>query len=463
MVDSLITLFGPDETEFMSGGLGCLNDAFRCEVFEERNGEYELVLEYPIFGRHFSEITYRSIIFAKPNPYDKHQPFRVYEMSKPINGVATFNAHHIRYDLIGYPAAPFTASNLSGIFSELENQMKKDWNKKKPPFRFSLLREDSDGSAFSLLTPCSILSLLGGSEGSILDRFSGEYEWDEWNCILHKNRGEDRGVTITYGKNMTDFTQDENCEDVWTGVYPYWYSENEGLVELDSNDKIVYCEGVYDHEAIYILDASSEFEEKPTADQLREYATWYIKNYELGSPKVSLDVSFLSLSDTMSYADVAILETVKLCDTIHVIFPKMGVSSTAKCISTTYDCLTNKYISIELGDPKSDLTSTIVKQGTSISENTSSIKTGVISTDRIGNGTIQKKKLDNDLQAAIGAAEYSKQVFSGEAMVDYISAKTINGESIVFDNHSILKTDNIQVLDWNGEKKTIPIITYDTV
>lgn len=370
MVDSLITLFGPNETEFTSGGLGNLADASRCEAFEERNGEYELILEYPIFGRHYSEITYRSIIFAKPNPIDEHQPFRVYDISKPLNGIVTFNARHIRYDLAGYPISPFTAKNISGVFTELKNQMNKPWNSKKPAFQFTLDRKDSTGSEFSLLTPCSALSLLGGSEGSILDRFHGEYEWDKWNCILHESRGEDRGVTIAYGKNLTDLQQDENCENVWTGVYPYWFSEEDGLVELSTNDnnKIVYCEGTYDHERIYILDLSSEFQEKPTAQQLKDYTVQYIKDNELGSPKVSLEVSFLQLSDTVNYADIEFLETIKLCDTIHVSFPKMGVSSTAKCISTTYNCLTGKYISIELGDPKSDLTSTIAGQGSAIND-----------------------------------------------------------------------------------------------
>lgn len=370
MVDTLITLFEPSETEFTSAGLGSLNDATRCEAFEERNGEYELVLEYPIFGRHYSELKYRSIIFAKPDPFDHHQPFRVYGISKPINGIVTFNARHIRYDLAGYPISPFTAQNVSGVFAELENQMTKPWNKSKPPFRFILDRKDSDDSEFSLLTPCAALSLLGGSDGSVLDKFHGEYEWDRWNCILHENRGEDRGVTIAYGKNMTDLTQEENCENVWTGVYPYWFSDEDGLVELseDEDKKIVYCEGEYDHERIYILDLSSEFDEKPTAEQLTERTEKYIKDNELGSPKVSLEVSFIPLSDTMNYADLAKLETIKLCDTVHVIFPKMGVVSTAKCISTTYDCLSGKYISIELGDPKEDITSTIVGQGALISE-----------------------------------------------------------------------------------------------
>lgn len=46
----------------------------------------------------------------------------------------------------------------------------------------------------------SIRACLGGTEGSVLDVWGGEYEWDMFDVILHSKRGKDNGVVIEYGK-----------------------------------------------------------------------------------------------------------------------------------------------------------------------------------------------------------------------------------------------------------------------
>ena len=105
MVDSLIRLFESTATTFQSNGLGGLSDASKCEVVEERNGSFELEMEYHISGRRYSDLKLRRIIVAKPNPYSDPQPFRIYSISKPINGLVTIKAEHISYDMSGYPVS----------------------------------------------------------------------------------------------------------------------------------------------------------------------------------------------------------------------------------------------------------------------------------------------------------------------------------------------------------------------
>ena len=368
MVDSVITLYEQNETSFTSNGLGSLHGASSCEVYEERNGEFELTMSYPVFGRHFADLKHRRIIFCKPNPHSKHQPFRIYSITKPINGIVDIYARHIHYDLSGYPITAFTATGLSGIFAGMNSQMTKPWNANKKAFKFLHDKPDTAQSEFDLVAPCSALALLGGSDGTILDRFHGEYEWDKWNVILHESRGEDRGVVIAYGKNLTDFEQEESCDRVWTAVYPFWYSEEYGLVELGTSTNTVPCPGSYDHERIYMLDLSGEFEEKPSPDQLKVRTEKFISDNELGSPKVSMTISFVNQSDTTNYGHLKILQTVKLCDTVRVEFPKMKVTSSSKCISTRYNALTDKYIEIQLGDPANDLATTLSSQGADIGE-----------------------------------------------------------------------------------------------
>ena len=379
MVDSLIILYDHDEEAFTSNGLGALPDAASCTVTEERNGGYEVEMEYPLTGSHFRDIQKRRILYVKPNPYDDPQPFRIYSITKPINGIVTVHAAHLSYDTSGsiVKLFPADAGSASAAMSYLKN-----FSVPSTPFTF--FTNVGKSGTMSVPKPSSIRSLLGGSDGSILDTFGGEYLFDKWNISLLESRGSNRGVTIRYGKNMTDLEQEENDTDFYTGVYPFWYSESEngGLVTLSANEGIVNAPGNYDFVKIMPLDLSSEdfgkettdsegyttTIEKPTESELLAAAQKYIANNKIGIPKVSLDVSFVMLAQTEEYKDFARLETVKLCDTVTVEFEKLGVKTTAKCIKTVYNVLTDKYDSIELGEPKSSLAETVSNQGTLIEE-----------------------------------------------------------------------------------------------
>lgn len=379
MVDSLIILYDHDEEAFTSNGLGALPDAASCTVTEERNGGYEVEMEYPLTGSHFRDIQKRRILYVKPNPYDDPQPFRIYSITKPINGIVTVHAAHLSYDTSGsiVKLFPADAGSASAAMSYLKN-----FSVPSTPFTF--FTNVGKSGTMSVPKPSSIRSLLGGSDGSILDTFGGEYLFDKWNISLLESRGSNRGVTIRYGKNMTDLEQEENDTDFYTGVYPFWYSESEdgGLVTLSANDGIVNAPGNYDFVKIMPLDLSSEdfgkettdsegyttTIEKPTEAELLAAAQKYIANNKIGIPKVSLDVSFVMLAQAEEYKDFARLETVKLCDTVTVEFEKLGVKTTAKCIKTVYNVLTDKYNSIELGEPKSSLAETVSNQGTLIEE-----------------------------------------------------------------------------------------------
>lgn len=395
MVDNLITLYEANARDFSTNGLGSLNKAVSCEVIEKRNAEYELELVYPIeiedlsssedlilmdgsrdaisdySGSNISivskpviydEIRFNRIIVAKPNPYATPQPFRIYSISKPIDGLITVNAQHISYDLSGVSVSPFSASSLADAFVKIKS--------KAVGFcPFTFWTDKVSAGNIGTAVPMSMRSILGGTEGSILDKFGGEYEFDKFTVKLHNNRGANNGVSIRYGKNLTDITQDENCSGVYTEVYPYWYSETEEgseLVELP--EKTVKVEGTFDHTKVLAVDLTEYFESKPTKDELLYVAQMYINAYNIGVPDISLTVSFAPLSQTTEYKEYALLERVNLCDTVNIEFPKLNISATAKCIATRYDVLANKYISIELGNARSDLSASFESVAETIKE-----------------------------------------------------------------------------------------------
>ena len=70
-------LFDTTETAFATNGIGRLSDAISCIVTEERNGAYELAMEYFEGGKHSEDRAIDRIIFAKPSALHDPQPFRI--------------------------------------------------------------------------------------------------------------------------------------------------------------------------------------------------------------------------------------------------------------------------------------------------------------------------------------------------------------------------------------------------
>ena len=70
-------------------------------------------------------------------------------------------------------------------------------------------------------------------------------------------------------------------------------------------------------------------------------------------------MSFLDLSQTVEYANIAPLETVSLGDTVYVDYPTLGVSAKARVIEYEWDSLRERYNSVEIGDAKARLSTTI--------------------------------------------------------------------------------------------------------
>lgn len=343
-------LYSPTTTSFTTGGIGKLIDAGSCIVTEERNGSYELEMTYPITGHLYDEIKQRSIIFAKPSPAQSEQPFRVYRITKPLNKVVTIYAAHISYDLSGIPVKNFTSQSVQAALTALTTS-----SVISNPFTFWSDKTNSGVMEIETPTPCrTILS-------NILDVYGGEYEFDKYTVKLHSLRGFDNGVSIKYGKNLTDLEQDENCSNVYTGVLPYW-TGNETTV----SGSVVNAPGTYDFTRILPVDFTSDFEEQPSTTQLANAATNYISANNIGIPEVNLTVSFVHLNQTEEYKNLGIFERVELGDTIKVEFAAMGVSSTARCVKTVYNTLLERYDNVELGEVKKGLADTISSQTSSI-------------------------------------------------------------------------------------------------
>lgn len=375
------TLYAKTETDFTHNGIGFLVDAIKCTVSEERNGSYELSLQYPITGRWYDKITEGAIIKAKANETSDLQLFRIYKSSKPLKGIVTYSAEHISYDLNGIPSLGLTVKNVTPQMA-----MTRAFTTAALPCPFTALSDISTLNSTSILTPCGLRSILGGQRGSVLDVWGGEYEFDNFVVKLHAHRGQNNGVTIEYGKNLKDLKQESNITDCYTHLCPYAVyrqqdeSGDEQEVYLHLSEKVIAlpAAAAIGHSKAYIMDFSDRFGEGEefTEEALRAKATAYAAASNLGVPKVNITVSFIQLWQTEEYKNIAPLERVKMCDTVTVRFSKLGVTAAAKVIKTSYNSLEEKYESVTLGDAKSSFADTVNKQAEEISNIASSVIKG---------------------------------------------------------------------------------------
>ena len=393
-------LFPEGQKTFNTNGMGRLSDAISCKVTEERNGQYELHMEYPIDGQLIEELRYSRIIYATPADGKFPQPVRIYRITKPLSGVVEIDAEHISYHMSHIPVLPFEAVGMDPAFEGLKNNSAEE----NP---FTIEKEGAFGTAlansFKVAEPNNLRALLFGSEGSVIDTFGGEWEFDHFRAILHKERGKDRGVTIRYGKNLTDLKQEENIQNTYTGICPYWKGLNE-----DGTEQIVYLpEKVlhstsasnYPYQRTKVVDFSSEFQESPTAVELREKGEKYIKDNDIGTPTVSLDFSFIALHETQEYADMTRIYHINLCDTVTVLFPALNVSTKAKVVKTVYDVLLDRYESITIGAVQAYLSAALAASQEKAVEKAVAISNSSANADYVTKTTF------NALSGAVGNAQ----------------------------------------------------------
>lgn len=365
-------LYEETEIEFKTNGIGRLADAISCTVTEERNGVYELEMEYPETGKLFKELKHSRIIGAVPSEDASIQGFRIYKISKPISGTVTVSAEHISYQLSHIPTllpGTVVTSAQSALQLLSDNAMVSN------PFSFTT--DVTAAGSFSADGLYSIRGILAGTAGSVLQAFGGEYEFDNWHVILHSARGTKTDVFLDYGKNITDFKQEENIENTSTSVVAYWEnrSSDSGVTrvvgDIQNSDNV----NRFPYNRPLLLDCSQDYKDAPTKDQLNAKAQSYIKANNIGVPSVSIDVSFVALWQTEEYKGIAPLEKVHLCDTLTVRFSKLGVETTAKVIKTEYNVLMDRYNKISIGDTKYTLTDTILNINDEIKQTSDKIAT----------------------------------------------------------------------------------------
>jgi phage minor structural protein len=350
-------LYAASETDFTTNGIGLLTDAVSCTVTEERNGAYEATLVYPAKGHLAEYIAEDAIIKAKANDTDEPQLFRIYKSGKQIGSNTTWNAEHISYELTGNPVERFS---ISGVNAEqaLNSLLAAAVFKHK----YTAISDITTVNGTSIVDVVSVRKALGGVEGSILDTWGGEYHFNNYRIELLKARGADNGVTIEYGKNLTDAKQERNIANIVTAIFPYAKytpegEESEVYVSLKEKTLVHAGAADYAYKRCEIVDFSSEWESGTiiTEDMLRAKAETYLEKIST-EPDINITLSYAQLKKTKDYKNIQVMESVALCDTVTVRIDKLQIEATAKIVKAKYDSLKERYDTMEIGGVRTNLT-----------------------------------------------------------------------------------------------------------
>lgn len=350
-------LYDTSETAFTSNGLGRLVDCISCYVTEELNGIYECEFEYPITGKFYNEmVTNGGIISVTHDDNGDRQAFDIYKYSAPINGIVTFNARHISYRLTGIVVRPFTETSCANAIAGVKtNSMQTN------PFTFST--DKNVNTTYTLEKPMSARAILGGVEGSLLDVYGkGEYKFDNWNVYLYVNRGQRKGATVRYGKNITDFKKEHDESNVYNAIVPYWVGGDGTVVWL--NDTVV-ATGETLKWAVP-KDFSDKFENAPTLAELRTKAQNFLSDNSPWIPDENITLSFVQLWQSPDNNYRYSKDYLAVGDIITVYYLDLGVANEdAKIIKAVYDVLLDRFSSIEIGKLRTTLADAIIAPYTS--------------------------------------------------------------------------------------------------
>lgn len=359
-------LFNKSETAFDTYGLGELN-VTKGTVTRERNGNYTLYAEIPVNDPMASILQKEMKLKADAGLRTKNQTFEISRIVKDSSNIVKIYGQHISHKL-----EYIVLRNATAFYGTAYNALAVWKGALIGDLTFDVWSdiETTNKGVFDISKMENARLALGGVEGSILDLYGGEYEFDNMTVRLHKQLGRTAPTVLEYGRNILSAESDETIESAYTSVLPYaTYTPDkpEGdtsdsqpdpvTVTLPENYVDSKYKALYAHRRIKVVDFSSEFstdskkKDIPTPDKLRKLATDYMERNAIGKPKINIKIEYADLAKTLDYADNGWIEELELCDIVPIYYPQIGLTDeTAKVTTVTYDFINERNESVEFGD-----------------------------------------------------------------------------------------------------------------
>lgn len=344
----MIRLFEKSETHFNHNET--ILNPFKCHVKEDENGIFELEYESKLDKR-----LENGKIIKAPTPRGE-QLFRIYNSHHDLRKT-TAKGRHIFYDLLGNfieDSRP-TATNGAGALNSILGGT-------LYPHRFKSTSKVGTISTAYYVRKNPIQAMLG-TDNCLIANWGGYIRRDNF-LIEHIVEGRDNGYDIRYGKNLQGISESIDDSKVITKIMPTWVEDN--IVHMIKEKYIespLIKSYAYPRVAEIRIEVPEGIEDKEK--YVREEAKKYFTEHNIDKPIVNYKVNFISLRNTSDYKKYVWLEELDLYDVVHVIVPKLDINLKSNVISYKYDCLKERFESIEIGNFTNSMaknTGTLIKE-----------------------------------------------------------------------------------------------------
>ncbi|MFN6748013.1 phage tail spike protein [Enterococcus faecium] len=359
MIDNLITIYDKNDANnlaehlYDTQGLGALSDWLTATVSNKLNGAEIFQGTYPISGTNADLIIEGRIIQCYVDENRAKQRLRIYYAKTSVIG-----------NTIEVKAEPIFNDIRKSVLNKYDSGTEKitatqAWQNAKVLAKPAIPSQFSFSSLVDTLANVKIekanfLEFFGGKEGSILDRFHGEFLKDN-NTLRHETRlGTDHKIKAIYTKNLTGLDLEIDAQSVLVGVYPFISSSSEGEDEITLPEEVIFTDYVDDYPAGYV--SFVDFKDKATdVATLREAAKdWLKTNIDKQKPQVSGSIELVPLRHQRGYEKFVDLEKVSMGDGVDVYHPQLKVNMSARIVEYTFNVLTNSYDKLVVGNVKTN-------------------------------------------------------------------------------------------------------------
>ena len=398
------------------------------------------------------------------------QYFRIYEVVKNIDSVEV-SARHISYDLL-YNQTRYESTEAVTLQTALDGVL----NNCYAPHDFKAYTNVSNEQpGLSYVGKNPIEAILDPDEG-ICSKFNVKLVRDNYDLYLLSDPGLNRGVVISYGKNMTGIKFTSNEDEVATRIIPTGEKKNGDILYLDNDPTKRYIDSPninnYSTIRVYTLQCENckigdkdqkggKITEAIAKARMREQAQKLLDN-GCDQPTVSMEVEFVNLGDSVEYEQFKNLENCFLWDYILVRNSRLAVDVTAQIVKIKWDCLKQRMESVEIGTIGQTLANTGIT--------TWQIPSG-LNGSKIAYGSIGSAALKSDIIAAkhVQANSISTEALqAGIVIADKIAANAVtteklNAESVTAEKIAAgaIGTKHLEAESVTAEKIAAKAVTTD--
>lgn len=345
----MIKIYSSSERLFNHNGLKIIHPT-KCIVYKVDNGDYYVEIEDSI-----EDIEYlkEGNIVRVPTPWGE-QGFRL-KNPKITNKKISIKGKHLYFDSSRYAIVNsyVDSKNCNDALDHINNACDQE-----TPFT-------TISDITTINSTRIVRNSLEEAISTILEKWGGHLDRDNWNIGIRNTIGQDRGVVIKYGKNIINVEAEEIWDSVVTKLLPVGYDgitlpETYLISDVQYDipyTKIVHFDQEIDQEEFTDEDGNLDEEAYKNAliTDLRSQAQIYLNENKY------LKCNYVVNAQIDNVADVG--------DVIYVKHELCNIDLTTNVISLQYDVIAEKYIQIEFGNFKNELKNLISKINAETKEN----------------------------------------------------------------------------------------------